>query len=252
MIKENKEIENLLAVGKKLKKANFGGVDHLTHINAIKQYIRIVDILLNYINPSSKILDWGGGIGQLSYLLKSRGFDVSYFAVGQKLPDEFVFSFPDLAEIAFFHDHEFILPFDDDSYDVVVSCGVLEHVPLLSESIKEIRRVLKTNGLFLVFHFPNRYSYTEYLATIRKVSTHSRKFTKRELFLCLTNTGLKVEKIWMANFFPKNFTGIPENIKSIYNLFNLETLDRLICMIPVVNMYSHSIECVSRKVEDMI
>lgn len=43
------------------------------------------------------------------------------------------------------------LPFADDSFDVVVSCDVLEHVDDIQRSLDEIRRVMRPGGRFMGF-----------------------------------------------------------------------------------------------------
>jgi SAM-dependent methyltransferase len=43
------------------------------------------------------------------------------------------------------------LPFADGTFDVVVSCDVLEHVDSIEESLGEIRRVLRQGGSFIGF-----------------------------------------------------------------------------------------------------
>jgi 2-polyprenyl-6-hydroxyphenyl methylase / 3-demethylubiquinone-9 3-methyltransferase len=40
------------------------------------------------------------------------------------------------------------LPFDDNSFDIVFCCDVLEHVSDVPKVISEISRVLKKGGLF--------------------------------------------------------------------------------------------------------
>ena len=41
------------------------------------------------------------------------------------------------------------LPFDDNSFDLVCCCDVLEHVEDVAKVISEINRVLKPGGLFI-------------------------------------------------------------------------------------------------------
>jgi SAM-dependent methyltransferase len=43
------------------------------------------------------------------------------------------------------------LPFDADTFDVIVSCDVLEHVENLDEALQEIHRVLRPGGSFIGF-----------------------------------------------------------------------------------------------------
>ena len=40
------------------------------------------------------------------------------------------------------------LPFDDDSFDMVIANSMLYHIPDLRKGIREVRRVLKDNGIF--------------------------------------------------------------------------------------------------------
>jgi ubiquinone/menaquinone biosynthesis C-methylase UbiE len=41
------------------------------------------------------------------------------------------------------------LPFDDDSFDVVLSFGVLHHIPNWDDALEEIKRVLRKGGYFI-------------------------------------------------------------------------------------------------------
>jgi SAM-dependent methyltransferase len=43
------------------------------------------------------------------------------------------------------------LPFDADTFDLVISCDVLEHVESIERSLDEIRRVLRPGGAFIGF-----------------------------------------------------------------------------------------------------
>jgi SAM-dependent methyltransferase len=59
--------------------------------------------------------------------------------------------------------HPYRLPYEDNCFDTVIGSGVLEHVPIDSESLKELYRVIQPLGCFVMTHLPNRYSYTEWL-----------------------------------------------------------------------------------------
>jgi ubiquinone/menaquinone biosynthesis C-methylase UbiE len=57
------------------------------------------------------------------------------------------------------------LPFTDESFDIVVATGVLEHIKKPSLFIKEAHRVLRRDGLFLVtssFVFPSHNTPQDY------------------------------------------------------------------------------------------
>ena len=62
--------------------------------------------------------------------------------------------------------HDYILPFNDSEFDVILSFGVLENVPNDLGSLCEIRRVLKTNGLFLLITILLKGLTTGYAITV--------------------------------------------------------------------------------------
>jgi SAM-dependent methyltransferase len=98
-----------------------------------------------------------GGKGHVSYWLKKNKLDfISCDVSNTGVTSAFVINSPiisteniNVVELK----HEYILPFDNSSFDVVLSFGVLEHVPNDLESLKEIYRILKKNGLFFLFLF---------------------------------------------------------------------------------------------------
>jgi SAM-dependent methyltransferase len=57
------------------------------------------------------------------------------------------------------------LPFDDNSFDVVLSDWVVEHVAEPVRFLSEVARVLREGGSFL-FRTPDRYHYVGFLASI--------------------------------------------------------------------------------------
>ncbi len=57
------------------------------------------------------------------------------------------------------------LPFEDNTFDVVVSAWVLEHLPNPKESFSEIYRVLKPGGK-VVFLTPNVWNYNVWIIRI--------------------------------------------------------------------------------------
>jgi SAM-dependent methyltransferase len=49
------------------------------------------------------------------------------------------------------------LPYDDDSFDLVVGHAVLHHIPDVEQSLREVLRVLKPGGRFVFAGEPTRY-----------------------------------------------------------------------------------------------
>lgn len=44
------------------------------------------------------------------------------------------------------------IPYGDNSFDIVIANMMLHHIPQIHESLAEVRRVLKHNGIFIVQH----------------------------------------------------------------------------------------------------
>jgi SAM-dependent methyltransferase len=76
--------------------------------------------------------------------------------------------------------HPYLLPYENDSFDVVIGSGVLEHVPNDSESLKELYRVIRPGGFFIMTKLPNVFSYTEWLNRRLKNPHHLRLYSLAE------------------------------------------------------------------------
>ena len=86
-----------------------------------------------------------------------------------------------------------LLPFQNDSFDMVFSCNTLHHLPDPSICVKEVGRVLRENGFFLMMiepFFPNHLPFLKYF--------FSRQEKKEGL--CETIFPLKQWKGFMHNF----------------------------------------------------
>lgn len=111
------------------------------------------------------VLDWGCGYGQLTQMLRDRGVKVTSIdwdpeangVVTRPLP-----AYPDMEMLA--TSDPVLLPFDDGSFDAVLSMGVLEHVQDPGASLDELARVLTPGGLVYCHKLPNRRSYLERIA----------------------------------------------------------------------------------------
>jgi SAM-dependent methyltransferase len=79
------------------------------------------------------------------------------------------------------------LPFAADTFDVVVSCDVLEHVESIESSLDEIHRVLRRGGSFIGFvpaeGGPGPHSLFRLMNPnlYRETKDHNRAYTSREL-----------------------------------------------------------------------
>lgn len=86
-------------------------------------------------------------------------------------------------------DHHSRLPYEDETFDAVIGSGVLEHVRMEAQSLKELYRVLKNRGVLILTFLPNRYSYTEWCCRRLGLSHHERLYTVRGIRRTLMHHG---------------------------------------------------------------
>jgi SAM-dependent methyltransferase len=234
------------------------GLSHFLHLDqpiGIWNYIRIADSIARHA-PPGELLDWGCGYGQMTYLLRRRGFRVTPFDIGEPgaaLPD--IPLCRGLEVVRSTHPTE--LPFPDGRFDAVLSCGVLEHVDEYSgqpgneiRSLREIARVLRPGGALLIYQLPQRYAWQE--AVIRRLGlgyAHPRRYTAGEITAMLRAQGYAVERIARANLIPKNLTGMPARLRAAYSRLSrpLIALDGVVSGLPGLGELAGVLEVVARR-----
>lgn len=106
-----------------------------------------------------KILNLGCGLGEEAVYLASRGAKVTAIDISQGMLDftqKLAKRHKVENRIVFKHMSADDLKFRDKSFDAVFGCNILHHVPM-KKSLKEIKRVLKPNGV-AVFSEPLAYN----------------------------------------------------------------------------------------------
>ncbi|WP_448243327.1 class I SAM-dependent methyltransferase [Pseudoxanthomonas mexicana] len=116
---------------------------HLRNIEALRAH-ELAQAMASFPNAEAlakpRVLELGAGTGQQARMLADAGYQVT----AVDLPS---------SHYAGVRTHPVIdydgvnLPFDDDSFDVVFSSNVLEHVVEIDRVLKETRRVLKPGGV---------------------------------------------------------------------------------------------------------
>lgn len=112
----------------------------LKHLHEIR--LNEISNLISYFPNGSKILEIGSGTGWQANYLESMGFEVS--AVDLKDGN---YTENSVRKIDFYDGVK--LPYSNDSFDIVFSSNVLEHVKEVMNFQNEIKRVLKKNGFCL-------------------------------------------------------------------------------------------------------
>ncbi|MBV6324131.1 class I SAM-dependent methyltransferase [Duganella violaceipulchra] len=235
-------------------------IPHLDQTVNLLNYMRIADHVATTVQqPAARIMDWGCGYGQMTWLLRRRNFDMISFDIGAD--DTCLPPIPlcdGLNVIRTTHPTQ--LPFPEQAFDAVLSCGVLEHIDECSgvagnelKSLAEIARVLRPEGKLLIYQLPQRASWQEALVRRLKLGyTHPRRYSAAEIVGILEGKGFRVSSLRRANLVPKNLTGMPTGLRRIYSRFSLPliVLDRYLCRIPLLNRVAGVLEIVAVKRPD--
>src|SRR5579871_4308844 len=172
------------------------------------------EVHFGYPFNSLTVLDWGCGKGHVSKLIRDLGpkrldscdifSDRDDSCFGQDVPiiKRFDIQVKPLQ-------HEYVLPYDSASFDVLLSVGVLEHVSNERASLVEIFRVLKPGGLFFCFFLPTKLSWTQQVCRWFGDNYHDRLYTEDKVKELLDSTGLTLMDMWYRQLFPKNSPHYP-------------------------------------------
>jgi ubiquinone/menaquinone biosynthesis C-methylase UbiE len=184
---------------------------HLRSGPQMLQYRSVVRDLAD--RRPGRILDWGCGFGQLTALLRAERLDAVAFDFDPEVDEATIRPLERYPEIkAHVSPDPVRLPFSDESFDTVLSCGVLEHVHDPDASLEEIHRILKPGGTFFVTNLPNRFSYTERIARVLGRYYHGklpddRVYTKRTAYDLLTRHGFELLEFRRAHMLPLTMGG---------------------------------------------
>jgi SAM-dependent methyltransferase len=158
--------------------------------SSIARQVDVVERYLPAIQDGAKVLDWGYHHAPDSCLLRSMfGNDVILHGCDFEPLGRFP-AFHGYAQLEYRQLAETVrLPYANETFDAVISSGVLEHAAMDFESLKELHRVLKENGALIVTLLPNRLSYSEWAARRRGMNAHRRLYGLGEAVRMLLHHG---------------------------------------------------------------
>ncbi len=212
------------------------------------------DYLFRY--NAKKILDTGVGVGLTSWYLCRKGFEVTAsdieisrhkYNMDVEYDQSALWKNIQVAcpGLKFVEVPRNKMPFGDGEFDALISFAVLEHVEpgSLNQWLDESARVLKKNGLFLLFKCPQKTSLSENLCRKLGIGAHDMLFSKKEITMLFEKRGFRELYSKIEDFFPYFLK--PYFIQKAYDLIGpfLRQLDRLICLTPI-KFFAHNIECV--------
>lgn len=106
------------------------------------------------LKKSDKILEIGCGIGSIVYQLSGEGYDITGTDISQ---ESIAYGLKKYGGIKLQVQPAEKLEFETNSFDVVLSFDLFEHIAEVDRHISEVSRVLKDGGFYL-FQTPNKYS----------------------------------------------------------------------------------------------
>lgn len=179
--------------------------------------------VLEHISPHirGRVLEWGCHHALDSCIHRMRHGDALELYGCDIVPDCTYQTFYDFAGLHYTAlRHPTLLPYEDSTFDVVTSTGVLEHVPDDAGSIREVFRVLKPGGTFVITLLPNRYSYTESLQRRLGNASHERLYSMAQAHRMLAAAGFQVTSSRYFLMVPTVLNGFPARVRHAYQRFN--------------------------------
>ena len=136
-----------------------------------------LQVNLNFIQQTELVfegktaLELGCGAGNLASFLQAQGISMIASDISQTAIEHARKLYPDVEFCAHSADK---LPYKDDTFDLVMSFDVLEHLPNVDQHLGEVQRVLKSDGYYL-FQTPNKLTNATF-ETLKRRSMEWRKF----------------------------------------------------------------------------
>lgn len=212
--------------------------------SAIANQVRTFHWYRRRLPESGAILDWGCNHAPDSCLLRAwYGDRLSLFSC----------DFVESSRYRAFHDfaraeHSRLddgvrLPFSSNFFEAVIGSGVLEHTAMDYESLKELHRVLKPEGVLVISYLPNWLSLDEWIRrVIRKRDFHHRLYGLSEATQLLKRAGFYPEVFGYHTFFWER------RLSAIGLRRGEQGLARMLRRILPVHVFSSTLFFVARKV----
>jgi len=155
----------------KVKKEENFGEDNRKYNRERPQYklgLQLFDLL--QLSPQKKIVDIGAGMGEFADILSEKGFKVVCIDGADNCYRELIKKGYETYKIDLETQK---LPFSDNSFDLVISLEVIEHIWNTKNYLSEIRRILIPNG-YAIFTTPN---YNHWMFRLQHLVGNFEKFT---------------------------------------------------------------------------
>ncbi len=140
-------------------------------------------------------------------------------------------------------------PFKNESFDIIFSFGVMEHVSDDYEFLKEIYRILKNNGRNIIFNLPNEYSLSEnFSRRLKKIYSHEQTYNKKKLYALFKEAGFCDIEIKREDFIPGQLHLLGKTAGYFSDKYygSLDIISRYLNKTPL-NLFSQSFSIIGKK-----
>jgi SAM-dependent methyltransferase len=230
---------------------------HSRNRAVIRRQVSIFERCQPFLKDARTVLDWGCRQAADACMVRMlRGEEVQIEACDLDVGGGYQ-AFFDFAQLRYTRlTHPYQLPYENDQFDAVIGGGVLEHVPNDSESLKELYRILRPGGHFVMTMLPNKYSYTEWLNRRLKNPHHMRRYKLSEIHHMFMHHGFHPVAFGFHQMIPSLSSGLRGGIfdlslanKLAERLFGLNSiLERM----PPLNRIATNIFMVGKKVQGFL
>lgn len=181
----------------------------------------------NLLKQNDRILEIGCGIGSIVSELARQGYDIT----GTDISGEAIsYGLKKYGDIELKVQPAEDLQFEDESFDVVLSFDLFEHIARIDSHISEVHRVLRKDGFYL-FQTPNKYSNvifeTFYYKSLIWRRAHPSLHTPGRLKRRLSKHGFEIQFVKMNPVNEFTLNKLRKKLGPISNIFKHINFRRL-------------------------
>ncbi len=133
-------------------------------------------LVSNYAGGDKKMLDIGCGSGAVLDFFKAKG----YQAEGVDM-SEAALEYCDKKGLSVKQGRAEELLYSDNSFDIIIASDVLEHIDDTTSVLKEIKRILKPGGIFIVTVPAHQFLFSQHDIALHHVRRYSKKLLAQSL-----------------------------------------------------------------------
>lgn len=212
---------------------------HLKSRFAMVSNCYYVGLLTKFAGTPNKVVDWGGGLGQITALAQQQFADVDCFLVEMGEIERYWHEKLTIRSVRSSVPGEPVnkINYPDGSVDVVISSGVLEHTYEYgiheTDALKEIHRVLSSSGKLFIWNLPTKWGLIDNLHKLFGGFYHHRRYTLDEVHWLLIRCGFEINQIekndfllprlkeWASFVLPPEIVFVLDNILSRLPIFSI-------------------------------